>query len=149
MHVALVDRDHIYKHLGHSEDVNRNVYQVPLAIKALTVVSKGLQALDRGDIVVQDNQCASTRELTEQEVNMRNSPMILCPQLKQVKMRSSMVIQYPLQYERQPKRMMIMVWNILVGTIPTGKMPMPRSFLVTLTLSYKAKQRRNFQEKGK
>lgn len=29
------DRDHNYKHLWHSEDVNRNVYQAPVAVKAL------------------------------------------------------------------------------------------------------------------
>ncbi len=48
MDVPLSDRNYIYKHLGHSEEVNQNVYQAPLAIKAITVVGRRLQDLDRG-----------------------------------------------------------------------------------------------------
>ena len=48
MDVPVAERDYIYKHLGHSEEINRNVYQAPLAIKAITVVGRRLQALDRG-----------------------------------------------------------------------------------------------------
>ena len=48
MDVPASDRDYIYKHLGHSEEVNKNVYQAPLAVKAITVFGRRLQVLDRG-----------------------------------------------------------------------------------------------------
>ena len=46
MDVPPAERDYIYKRMGHWEDVNVNVYQAPLAIKAITVVGRRLQKLD-------------------------------------------------------------------------------------------------------
>nr|XP_054772048.1 uncharacterized protein LOC129280013 [Lytechinus pictus] len=40
------DRPYIYRHLGHSEEINRDVYQDPLAVKELTVVGKRLLQID-------------------------------------------------------------------------------------------------------
>ncbi|XP_072042710.1 LOW QUALITY PROTEIN: uncharacterized protein [Amphiura filiformis] len=77
MDVSPYDRDYVYKHLGHTEEVNRNVYQAPLSIKALTVVGRRLQALDRGAETAEqevseheemhDDPVSSTTESPEQE----------------------------------------------------------------------------------
>ena len=48
MDVSEQDRQYIYKHLGHSEETNKHIYQAPLAIKALTVVGKRLMHMDDG-----------------------------------------------------------------------------------------------------
>ncbi|XP_030844967.1 uncharacterized protein LOC115925389 [Strongylocentrotus purpuratus] len=56
MDVPEADRGYIYKHLGHSEDVNQNIYQAPLAIKAVTVVGRRLAALDRGESEERDQE---------------------------------------------------------------------------------------------
>ena len=42
------DRGAIFKHLGHSEEINTNVYQAPLAIREVTVVGRRLQDFDKG-----------------------------------------------------------------------------------------------------
>lgn len=49
MDVPEGDRKFIYKHLGHSEHTNINVYQTPLASKELTVVGKRLREIYEGD----------------------------------------------------------------------------------------------------
>lgn len=38
------------KHLGHSEETNKNIYQTPLALKELTVVGSRLQTIDEGTV---------------------------------------------------------------------------------------------------
>lgn len=48
MDVPENDRQFIYKHLGHSEETNKNIYQTPLALKELTVVGSRLQTIDEG-----------------------------------------------------------------------------------------------------
>nr|XP_054771810.1 uncharacterized protein LOC129279772 [Lytechinus pictus] len=35
-----------YKHMGHSEDINKNVYQTPMAIQEITKVGRTLQKID-------------------------------------------------------------------------------------------------------
>ena len=40
------ERNYIYKHLGHSENINKNIYQSPLGIKEITVVGRKLQEID-------------------------------------------------------------------------------------------------------
>ena len=48
MNVPEEDRQHIYSHFGHSEAVNKNIYQSPLALKCLTVVGSRLIQIDDG-----------------------------------------------------------------------------------------------------
>ncbi|XP_011661625.2 uncharacterized protein LOC105437092 [Strongylocentrotus purpuratus] len=44
--VPEAERGFIFKHLGHSAETNRNIYQAPLAVKEITVVGKQLQNMD-------------------------------------------------------------------------------------------------------
>lgn len=46
MDVPENDGQFIYKHLGHSEETSKNIYQTPLALKELTVVGSRLQTID-------------------------------------------------------------------------------------------------------
>ena len=41
-------REAFYRHMGHSEDINRDVYQCPLALRELTEVGSFLHNLDNG-----------------------------------------------------------------------------------------------------
>ena len=50
-HIPETDRAFIFKHLGHSQQTNENIYQAPLAIKEITVVGRQLQMMDtRGEL---------------------------------------------------------------------------------------------------
>ena len=42
------ERKQFYEHMGHSEAVNKNVYQSPLAVKEVIQVGGFLDRLDRG-----------------------------------------------------------------------------------------------------
>ena len=42
------DRDHFYRHMGHSKNINMQVYQAPLAIMAVTKIGKRLMEIDSG-----------------------------------------------------------------------------------------------------
>ena len=44
------DRELFYSHMGHSEDINRNVYQAPLAIQEITSMGKQLMQIDEGKL---------------------------------------------------------------------------------------------------
>ena len=43
MDLSMGEKDYIYKHMGHSEQVNQNVYQAPLALQQIMVV--GIEAI--------------------------------------------------------------------------------------------------------
>ena len=44
------DRELFYSHMGHSEDISRNVYQAPLAIQEINRVGKQLMQIDQGKL---------------------------------------------------------------------------------------------------
>lgn len=48
MDLPMSEREYIYKHLGHTELVNKNVYQAPLALQEIMVVGRRLQTIDMG-----------------------------------------------------------------------------------------------------
>ena len=41
-----------YKHMGHSENINKNVYQSPLALMEITHVGKHLTSFDDGNVLL-------------------------------------------------------------------------------------------------
>lgn len=41
-------RDAFYTHMGHSENVNKNVYQTPMALLGVTTYGKQLMLIDKG-----------------------------------------------------------------------------------------------------
>nr|XP_054753532.1 uncharacterized protein LOC129259256 [Lytechinus pictus] len=43
------DRDFVFKHLGHSGDTNRDIYQAPLAVREITVVGRQLNKMDSAE----------------------------------------------------------------------------------------------------
>jgi hypothetical protein len=47
MDVPECERLHFYKHMGHSSDINANVYQAPLAVMEITKVGVRLQEMDQ------------------------------------------------------------------------------------------------------
>ena len=54
-HYAALDvpqkqRSYFYLHMGHSQQINEQIYQTPLAEAEVTVVGKFLQQLDRGTL---------------------------------------------------------------------------------------------------
>nr|XP_054761399.1 uncharacterized protein LOC129267799 [Lytechinus pictus] len=48
-HIPERERSFIFKHLGHSQETNENIYQAPLALKEVTVVGRQPQMMDTGD----------------------------------------------------------------------------------------------------
>ena len=42
------ERDLFYKHMGHSERMNMDTYQIPPAIQEVTIVGKTLMNFDKG-----------------------------------------------------------------------------------------------------
>ena len=48
MSVPSYQRELFYKHMGHSEEMNANVYQAPLALMAVKTFGKNLMAMDKG-----------------------------------------------------------------------------------------------------
>ena len=46
--VPTKDRELFYSHMGHSERMNKDIYQAPLAIHAITTIGKQLMKLDAG-----------------------------------------------------------------------------------------------------
>ncbi len=50
--VSEKDRDLFYKHMGHSAEMNRNVYQAPLALSSVTRVGKNLLEIEGGEFLV-------------------------------------------------------------------------------------------------
>ena len=57
-----------YKHMGHTENVNKEVYQCPLAIKEVTQVGRFFEALDENCETV-DCSIPNTRSEAEQETS--------------------------------------------------------------------------------
>ena len=57
-----------YKHMGHTENVNKEVYQCPLAIKEVTQVGRFFEALDENCETV-DCSNPNTRSEAEQETS--------------------------------------------------------------------------------
>ena len=45
------ERDIFYRHMGHSKEINENIYQVPLALQEITKVGRTLKAIDEGKLV--------------------------------------------------------------------------------------------------
>ena len=60
------DRKHFYMHMGHSEAMNANVYQCPMAVAAITKVGKHLMDLDTSG-----KRFFCFRRLTERTVVIR------------------------------------------------------------------------------
>jgi integrase len=50
MDVPADERNHMYTHLGHSEQMNKDMYQAPLAVIAITKIGKRLRQLQRTGI---------------------------------------------------------------------------------------------------
>ena len=48
--LSKTDRQYFYKHMGHSESINKDIYQAPLAMMAITKVGKYLLDIDGGKI---------------------------------------------------------------------------------------------------
>lgn len=44
------DRCFVFKHLGHSEQTNQQIYQAPLAVREITVVGRQLNKMDSGTV---------------------------------------------------------------------------------------------------
>lgn len=42
-------RQAFYRHMGHSEEINKNIYQCPLATQEITIVGKFLDTIDTGE----------------------------------------------------------------------------------------------------
>ena len=43
------ERDVFYRHMGHSREINENIYQIPMALQEITKVGKTLIAIDEGE----------------------------------------------------------------------------------------------------
>ena len=48
MDISKSDRQYFYKHMGHSENTNKNIYQAPLALMEITKIGKHLMNIDQG-----------------------------------------------------------------------------------------------------
>ena len=46
------ERDFFYNHMGHSGEINREVYQTPLAVMAITKVGKHLYNFDKSKKII-------------------------------------------------------------------------------------------------
>ena len=51
MDLSKTERQYFYKHMGHSEEVNKQVYQAPLAMMEITKIGKRLLDIDEGNLV--------------------------------------------------------------------------------------------------
>ena len=49
------ERQYVYRHLGHSEETNRDIYQAPLAGKEISVVGRRLLHMDGGKVIHVEN----------------------------------------------------------------------------------------------
>ena len=56
LHVPEKDRALFYAHMGHSEEINRNIYQAPPAIQEITKVGRHLLDIDQGNFICYPNQ---------------------------------------------------------------------------------------------
>jgi hypothetical protein len=61
--VSESDRQVFYKHMGHSENININVYQVPLAVAEVRVVGSRLQQMD-GQVPSRDIRAVASTDTT-------------------------------------------------------------------------------------
>lgn len=50
MDVPEAERTHFCKHMGHSADINHNIYQAPLAVQEVTKIGRSLLEIDQGII---------------------------------------------------------------------------------------------------
>lgn len=48
LHLSESERSAFHKHMGHSQSMNENVYQTPLAIMGITTVAKNLMDIQTG-----------------------------------------------------------------------------------------------------
>lgn len=51
------ERELFYKHMGHSADMNRDVYQAPLALQGVTKVGKNLMKFSGGSSIISTMMC--------------------------------------------------------------------------------------------
>ena len=65
--------------MGHSEGINRDVYQRPLALKEITEVGSFLNTLDKGASQMAPNE-GIIQELTEQRKNSENDILLDKPE---------------------------------------------------------------------
>ncbi|XP_057298490.1 uncharacterized protein LOC130629354 isoform X2 [Hydractinia symbiolongicarpus] len=66
------DREAIFTHLGHSEDINVNVYQAPAAIREITKVGKHLTDMDKGENDVIHPQMPSETSISNSALTTSN-----------------------------------------------------------------------------
>jgi len=59
MDVLQNERIYFYKHMGHSADINANIYQVPLAAAEIVMVGSRLQQLDGSSAAAKVTCCAT------------------------------------------------------------------------------------------
>ena len=45
------EREHFYKHMGHSKSMNLGTYQYPLPLLEMTKVGRHLKAIDEGNLM--------------------------------------------------------------------------------------------------
>ncbi|KAH9523863.1 hypothetical protein Btru_047258 [Bulinus truncatus] len=64
--VPIERRQYFYSHMGHSEDINKHVYQAPLATQQIIHVGGFLHKLDTGSLLVPQ---ASTTEIANDELS--------------------------------------------------------------------------------
>ncbi|XP_063398655.1 uncharacterized protein LOC134683344 isoform X2 [Mytilus trossulus] len=60
MDIPEKERRLFYLHMGHSADMNRDVYQCPESVRITTSVGKALQCLDRGNMKASSSKVAET-----------------------------------------------------------------------------------------
>ena len=46
------ERDLLYKHMGHSAQMDKEVYQAPLALSSATLVAPNLMNIEKGEFVI-------------------------------------------------------------------------------------------------
>ena len=51
LEVPEAEREHFYKHMGHSKSVNLGTYQYPLPLLEMTKVGRHLKAIDEGNLM--------------------------------------------------------------------------------------------------
>ncbi|XP_063419444.1 uncharacterized protein LOC134702479, partial [Mytilus trossulus] len=61
--VPETDRQAFYRHMGHSEEINKNVYQCPLAVQEITKVGKFLYLMDKDGIKAYPDSHSSPAKL--------------------------------------------------------------------------------------
>lgn len=76
------DREYIYKHLGHSSVINKNIYQSPLVMKELSIVGRRLLDLDEATSTsnnMENNEKDSNKINNAENFEMVEDPDDLLP----------------------------------------------------------------------